>query len=420
MTKIFALVDCNNFYASCERVFNPALQQRPVVVLSNNDGCIVARSNEAKALGIPMGAPYHQNKELIQKNGVVVFSSNYQFYGDMSHRVMDSLRMFVPDMEVYSIDEAFLRLDGFAEHDLFDMAVDIRTKVHQWTGIPTSFGIAPTKTLAKIANHVAKKRTREGVFDMRDPAIQSEIMRDLPVEELWGISHRWGKKLRAIGIHTALQLRDADAKFIRKHFSVVGERIVHELRGFSCLDMEEIAPKKNIMSSKSFGKMVAELEPMEEALANYAARACEKLRRQKSKAQGIYVFVKTNRFRQYDPQYRNGATIGFDHPTSDTAFIINTGKQLLNLIYKKGYRYHKCGIMLLDLVPEDYSQDHLFVKQDSSRADQLMEVLDRINHSMGPGTVFHAAQGIKRDWRMRCDNRSPRYTTKWEELASVI
>ncbi len=327
--------------------------------------------------------------------------------------------MFVPDMEVYSIDEAFLRLDGFAGRNLYDMAVDVRTKVHQWTGIPTSIGIAPTKTLAKIANHVAKKRTRSGVFDMRDPALQSEIMRDLPVEELWGISHRWGKKLRAVGIETALQLRDADGKFIRKHFSVVGERIVHELRGLSCLDLEEIAPKKNIMSSKSFGKLVSELEPMEEALANYAARACEKLRKQQSKTQGIHVFVKTNPFRHYEPQYRNGATVGFDHPTSDTTFIIHTGKQLLNLLYRKGYRYHKCGIMLLDLVPEDYNQDHLFVRQNSSKADHLMQVLDRINQSMGPGTVFHAAQGIKRDWQMRCDNRSPRYTTKWEELASV-
>ena len=420
MTKIFALVDCNNFYASCERVFNPALQKRPVVVLSNNDGCIIARSNEAKALGIPMGAPYYQNKELMKKNGVVVFSSNYQFYGDMSLRVMDSLRLFVPDMEVYSIDEAFLRLDSFAHHDLFDMAVTIRTKLHQWTGIPTSLGIAPTKTLAKIANRYAKKNTQTGVFDMRDPQLQSHIMSNLPVEELWGISHRWGKKLRALGIQTALQLRDSDPKFIRKNFSLVGERIVHELRGLSCLDLEEVRPKKNIMSSKSFGKPITEQQQIEEALANYTARACEKLRGQHSKAQGISVFIKTNRFKQSEPQYYNAATLGFEHPTSDTAYILQSGKKLLNILYRKGYRYKKCGIMLLDIVPDHYHQDHLFVAQDTAKADHLMKVLDLVNQSMGPGTVFHAAQGIKRDWQMRKDNRSPRYTTKWNELARVF
>lgn len=420
MTKIFALVDCNNFYASCERVFNPALQKRPVVVLSNNDGCIIARSNEAKALGIPMGAPYYQNKELMKKNGVVVFSSNYQFYGDMSLRVMDSLRLFVPDMEVYSIDEAFLRLDSFAHHDLFDMAVTIRTKLHQWTGIPTSLGIAPTKTLAKIANRYAKKNTQTGVFDMRDPQLQSHIMSNLPVEELWGISHRWGKKLRALGIQTALQLRDSDPKFIRKNFSLVGERIVHELRGLSCLDLEEVRPKKNIMSSKSFGKPITEQQQIEEALANYTARACEKLRGQHSKAQGISVFIKTNRFKQSEPQYYNAATLGFEHPTSDTAYILQAGKKLLNILYRKGYRYKKCGIMLLDIVPDHYHQDHLFVAQDTAKADHLMKVLDLVNQSMGPGTVFHAAQGIKRDWQMRNDNRSPRYTTKWNELARVF
>ena len=213
MTKTFALVDCNNFYVSCERVFNPALQHRPVVVLSNNDGCIIARSNEAKRLGIPMGAPYHQEKRMMKNNNVKVFSSNYQFYGDMSHRVMDSLHMFVPHMEVYSIDEAFLRLDDVKSSDVVSMAVNMRAKIHQWTGIPTSFGIAPTKTLAKIANHVAKKQTSIGVFDMRDTDLQRQIMDTLPVEELWGVSHKWGKKLRAVGITTAAQLRDAEAKF---------------------------------------------------------------------------------------------------------------------------------------------------------------------------------------------------------------
>ena len=419
MAKIFALIDCNNFYASCERVFNPSLVGRPIVVLSNNDGCVVARSNEAKALGIPMGAPYHQHKAVIEKNGVAVFSSNYQFYGDMSQRVMESLRLLVPDMEVYSIDEAFMRLDGFGHVDLTAFASDIRSKVRQWTGIPTSIGVAPTKTLAKIANHVAKKRTTSGVFDMRDPIVQEQIMRDLPIEEIWGISYRWGKKLRAIGITTALQLRNSDPKHIRKHFSVVGERIVMELRGLSCLDLEQISPKKNILSSKSFGKLVTDRDQIEEALANYAARASEKLRRQKSKAQGIYVFIRTNPFRERDPQYRNGAMLGLTLPTSDTAQVIAVSKALLKTIYRKGYRYHKAGLMLLDLIPEAQCQSHLFVARDDAKRDKLMQVMDQMNQSMGSGTVFHLAQGTKRDWSMRCDNRSPRYTTKWEELGKV-
>lgn len=419
MNKIFALVDCNNFYASCERVFDPGLRHRPVVVLSNNDGCIVARSNEAKALGIPMGAPYYQYKPLIQKHGVAVFSSNYQFYGDMSHRVMESMRMFVPDMEVYSIDEAFLRLDGFCSRDLNEYARQMRHKVGMWTGIPISIGIAPTKTLAKIANHYAKKHTTSGVYDMREIDRQETIMQTLPVEELWGISHRWGKKLRQHGITTALQLRDADPKFIRKHFSVVGERIVHELRGFSCLDLEEIQPKKNIMSSKSFGKVVTDRDQVEEALSNYAARACEKLRKQHSKAQGIYVFLRTNRFRQQDAQYHNGVTLGFTVPTSDTGLVIAAARYCMRRIFRQGFRYHKCGLMLMDLIPETQKQEHLFAAIDTSKRDHLMQVLDTVNRQMGPGTLFHAAQGTKRDWQMRCDNRSKRYTTKWHELAQV-
>ena len=419
MNNIFVLVDCNNFYVSCERVFNPALRKKPIVVLSNNDGCIVARSNEAKALGISMASAYHCNKAVIKQNGVTVLSSNYQFYGDMSHRVMSSLQMLAPDMEVYSIDEAFLCFDGFSPHTLFDTAKTIRSKIYQWTGIPTSFGIAPTKTLAKIASYIAKKNRSSGVFNMLNSELQSEIMSSFPVELLWGISHSWSQKLQTLGIRTALELRDADPKFIRRHFSVIGERIVYELRGFSCLDLETTTTKKNIISSKSFSRHITDLEPMQEALANYAARACEKLRKQKSKAQAIRVFLKTNHFRDDEPQYRNGATIGFDHPTSDTAFIINKAKHLLKRLYRPGYRYHKCGIVLLDLTPENFKQGHLFVQEDLSTTDYLMQTIDRINQTMGTGTVFHASQGVERNWQTRCSNRSSRYTTQWEELAVV-
>ena len=418
--SIFALVDCNNFYVSCERVFNPRLIGRPIVVLSNNDGCVIARSNEAKDLGIPMGAPYYQHKSFIEKNNVKVFSSNYQFYGDMSQRVMKSLSMMLPnqDVEIYSIDEAFLRLDGFAMRDLFDWALEVRNNVLQWTGIPTSIGIAPTKTLSKIANHVAKKQTESGVFDLRDTDLQEYIMADLPVEELWGISRRWGKKLRSLGISTALQLRNTDPKFIQKKLSVVVERMVYELQGLSCLDLEKQVPKKSIMSSKSFGTLLDKLEPIEQALSTYAVRACEKLRQQGSKAKSLYIFLQTNPFRVDQHQYRNSLKFEFDLPTSDTAVIIRVAKTLLKQIYKYGYYYHKCGIMLFNLVSEEYQQGHFFTPQNSSR-DSLMKSIDIINESMGRETIFYAAQGVDQNWKMKRNNLSPRYTTNWEELVKV-
>lgn len=418
--SIFALVDCNNFYVSCERVFNPRLIGKPIVVLSNNDGCVIARSNEAKDLGIPMGAPYYQHKSFIEKNNVKVFSSNYQFYGDMSQRVMKSLSMMLPnqDVEIYSIDEAFLRLDGFAMRDLFDWALEVRNNVLQWTGIPTSIGIAPTKTLSKIANHVAKKQTESGVFDLRDTDLQEYIMADLPVEELWGISRSWGKKLRSLGISTALQLRNTDPKFIQKKLSVVVERMVYELQGLSCLDLEKQVPKKSIMSSKSFGTLLDKLEPIEQALSTYAVRACEKLRQQGSKAKSLYIFLQTNPFRVDQHQYRNSLKFEFDLPTSDTAVIIRVAKTLLKQIYKYGYYYHKCGIMLFNLVSEEYQQGHFFTPQNSSR-DSLMKSIDIINESMGRETIFYAAQGVDQNWKMKRNNLSPRYTTNWEELVKV-
>ena len=295
--KIFALVDCNNFYASCERVFDPRLKERAIVILSNNDGCIVARSNEAKSLGIPMGIPVFKQKAVIKKHNVAVFSSNYQLYGDMSKRVMDSLGLFTPDMEVYSIDEAFLRLDYLEPRNLHEYCKTIREKVLQWTGIPVSIGIGPTKVLAKIANHVAKKQTDVGVFDIRCQQKQDEILKSLNVDKLWGIARGWSERLNSIGIYKASELRDASPPIIRKHLSVVGERILRELKGQSCIDLEAIQPKKNIMSSKSFGKPLTKKESIEEALSNYAARACEKLRKQNSRAQAVHVFIKTNGFR---------------------------------------------------------------------------------------------------------------------------
>jgi len=416
---IFALLDCNNFYVSCERLFNPSLNNKPVVVLSNNDGCVVARSNEAKELGIPMGAPYHHYKQTIKKNNVAVFSSNYPLYHDISQRVMDSLRMIIPNIEVYSIDEAFIHLDDFDSNDLLDIANYIRNTILMWTGIPTSIGIAPTKTLSKIANYIAKKNPSNGIFDIHDYQIQNEIMYNLPVEKIWGISYSWGRKLRKLGISSAFDLKNTDSNFIRNNFNIVMERIVYELKGLSCIDLNITTTKKKIISSKSFGKLITEIELIEEALANYTARACEKLRDQASKTCGIYVFLKTNPFRQNEPQYQNSATLGFDLPTSDTGIIIHSAKKLIKQLYNKKFRYHKCGIILLDLVPENEIQSHLFIKHDDYRKDKLMKVLDNINKSMGLKTIFHAAQGIEHEWKARKNKVSPNYTTKWKELPNI-
>ncbi|MFT4578625.1 MAG: DNA polymerase V [Nitrospinales bacterium] len=416
--KIFALVDCNNFYASCERVFAPSLKERAIVILSNNDGCIVARSNEAKSLGIPMGAPIFKQKAVIKKHNVAVFSSNYQLYGNMSKRVMDSLSLFTPDMEVYSIDEAFLRLDYLQPRNLHEYCKTIREKVLQWTGIPVSIGIGTSKVLAKIANHVAKKQT-DGVFDIQCQQKQDEILKSLDVDKIWGIARSWSERLNSMGIYKALELRDASPPIIRKHLSVVGERILRELKGQSCIDLEAIQPKKNIMSSKSFGKPLTKKESIEEALSNYAARACEKLRKQNSRAQAVHVFVQTNGFKETDRQYNNAITHTLTTPTSDTRIIIEAAKLCLSRIYQHGYRYKKTGIMLLDLIPASLEQKQLFVDFDHRPGDHLMKIVDRVNKEQGSDTLFFGAQGVTREWKMRCGSRSPRYTTQWNELLIV-
>ncbi|MEE8127663.1 MAG: Y-family DNA polymerase, partial [Nitrospinaceae bacterium] len=320
---------------------------------------------------------------------------------------------------VYSIDEAFLRLDHLQPRNLTKYCKTIRAKVMQWTGIPVSIGIGPSKVLAKVANRVAKKQTDDGVFDIRSQQAQDEILNTLGVEKLWGIAGRWAERLGRIGIEKASELRDASPTIIRKHLSVVGERIVRELKGQSCIDLEDIQPRKNIMSSKSFGTLLTKKEPLEEALANYAARACEKLRQQNSRAQAVHVFVQTNGFRETDKQYSNALTCTLTIPTSDTRLIIEAAKFCLNRIYKQGYRYKKTGIMLLDLIPASLEQKHLFVDFDHRPGDHLMELVDRINKDHGPDTLFFGAQGVTREWKMRCGLRSPRYTTQWNELLMV-
>lgn len=442
---IFALVDCNNFYASCERVFRPDLLKTPIVVLSNNDGCIIARSNEAKALSIKMGAPFFKFRQLIEKNKVAVFSSNYSFYGDMSSRVMRSLQMMVPDLEIYSIDEAFLRLDNIAFDDIINLCSKMRFNINKWLGIPTSIGIANTKTLAKIANQIAKKNffnlAPNHICDFRNSDLQRKVLAKFAVQDVWGIGKGITIKLKAIGIENALELRDADPKKIRKILGVVGERIVYELNGISCLHLEEIAPKKNILSSKSFGKIVTSKTDLQEAIANYTVRACEKMRRQKSQAQAIYVYIRTNPFSS-KPQYYQGSTISFALPTDNVSEILKSALKILDQIYQKDYQYKKAGIMLLDLIDEGSNiqqnlfDNDLFAKnswqnnfnfldyrdnseKQKTKSEIIQKTMEKINKDFSKNTIFYAVQGTKRSWAMQCNKRSMHYTTNIEELARV-
>ncbi|MEM9152824.1 MAG: translesion error-prone DNA polymerase V subunit UmuC [Cyanobacteria bacterium P01_F01_bin.3] len=414
--SIFALVDVNNFYASCERVFNPTLLNKPVVVLSNNDGCIIARSSEAKKLGIKMGEPWYKRKAFCEQNNVAVFSSNYALYGDMSQRVMQCLSTFTPNMEVYSVDEAFLQLDGFEHLDLIQYATRIKETVLQWTGLPVSVGLGSTKTLAKVANHIAKQLTKTGVFSLCGICIQAGALPTIPVEKVWGIGQRWSAKLNQMGIETAMDLRRSNPAIIKQEFNVVAERIVYELRGNSCLALETIQPKKNIMVSRSFGKLVTDESELLEAISCYAARSTEKLRQQESRAGGLYVFLRTNRFRENAPQYKASMAWTFPCATNDTREVISAARACLKSLYKDGFEYHKCGVMLLDIAPANAVQSNLFHTPDYRRSEQLMAVVDQLNTQMGRGTVSFAAQGIKRDWQMKQQMRSPRYTTQWNEL----
>ncbi len=422
MTRLFGLVDCNSFYASCEKVFRPELANRPVVVLSNNDGCVVARSPEAKALGMKMGTPYFKVKAFCEREGVAVFSSNYALYGDMSRRVMDVLSRWSPEIEVYSIDEAFLELTGTQGAETEAFGRDLVRTVRQWTGIPVSLGIGPTKTLAKVANRAAKQSGR-GVACLLDESDRDRRLRELDIEEIWGVSSRWGGRLRRMGIQTARQLRDADTNRIRRSFSVVLERLVRELRGEVCMQMEEVPePKKNITVSRSFSHLVTDLEELEEAVATYAARAGEKLRAQDGLAGGIYVYIRTNQFRKDDPQYANAVSSGFPQPTSQGGELIATALEGLRRIYRPGYLYKKAGVILLDLVNRaaaDAQGDLFGLAAGRARGDALMSVVDRLNRDMGRDTIAFASQGIERPWKLRADLRSPRYTTRWDELPTA-
>jgi DNA polymerase V len=419
MEEIFALIDCNNFFASCERIFNPILINKPIVILSNNDGCIIARSNEAKKIGIPMGAPYFKYKSLIEENNVEVFSSNYNLYADISYRVMETIKKFARNIEIYSIDEAFIELSHLPYGAIESYIFELRKTILKWTGITVSIGISTTKTLAKIANFIAKKHTISGIYDLRNKEIQTRVLAKISVEEIWGIGRGLAPKLNKIGINTALELREFDAKILRKKFSVMMERKILELRGISC-PLEERKYRKNIISTRGFGKSISNIEDLEEAVSSYVAKACIRLRKQNIRAKAIYVFVQTNRFDIENKNYNNGISYQFISPSSDTSTIIEIAKECLNHIYTPGKQYRKAGIILMNCQPSNFEQQNFFSPTNYGKSDQLMLSLDNINKIMGPNTVFFAAEGISKAWRMKSEKRSPEYTTKWEELALVM
>jgi len=422
----FVLVDVNNFYVSCERVFRPSLETIPMVVLSNNDGCAVARSNEVKALGVKMGTPWFKMKRLAEAHGIEAYSSNYVLYGDMSHRVVSILRDFSPDIEVYSIDESFLRVESVAHlyGGISAMGRSIRERVRQWTGLPVCVGAGPTKTLAKLANHIAKKNPLfQGICDLNSLSRleRRQLMSRIEVGEVWGVGRRISKRLEAMGIRTVLDLRNADPKEIRAQFGVVMERTCQELRGTSCLALEHLTPpRQQIMSSRSFGRPVEDRDELSEAVATYVGRACEKLRQQGSVAGAVQVYLETNAFKEGEPQYHPGIVVPLPEPSDDTLRLTRAALSGLAHIYQSGYRYKKAGIMLMMVTDKSLRQGSLFDDVEKEvRSERLMSVMDAVNRQYGSNTLRSAASGLNQPWAMRAENRSPRYTTRWDELPEV-
>ena len=433
----FGLVDVNNFYVSCERVFNPQLEGVPMVVLSNNDGCAVARSAEVKALGVKMGTPWFKMRDLAKQHGILAYSSNYTLYGDMSNRVSEVLRDFCPDIEVYSIDESFLRVERVAHlyGGTLALGVQMRNRIKQWTGLPVCAGFGSSKTRAKLANHLAKKNACfAGVCDLEAMPVADQMvwMKQVPVGEVWGIGRRISERLAAMNIHTVSHLVETDPKALRKQFGVVVERTANELRGLSCLALEEVAPaKQQIIASRSFGAPVRSLSEISEAVSWHIDRAANKLRAQGSVAATVYVFVETNRFKPIEPQYSAGLMVPLVAPTDNTFTLTDAALAGLRRIYRAGYTYKKCGVMLVGISDTAQRQGTLLLAIDDAaapnwtvepsqaqreRSAKTMSVMDAINARWGRGTARSSATGVTQRWAMRSENRSPRYTTRWDEL----
>lgn len=423
-----AIVDCNSFYCSCERLFKPELNDKPVVVLSNNDGCIISRTDEAKRLGVGMAAPYYQNKDIIEKNDVAVFSSNYNLYGDLSMRVMDTLRWFIgaEKVEVYSVDEAFLDLDLVAADKLEQVAAQIKKLVEQWTGIAVSVGVAPSKVLAKVANRLSKKDKTgsKGVMVLSDPGSIKQALEKTAVDDIWGVGRRYAMKLHQLGIDNGWQLSKMPEEWARKNLGgVTGIRLIKELNGFTCIPMKDpLEVKKMIATTRMFGRPVFDLKDIKEAVATYTARAAEKLRRQYCTANYIQVFVVTNGNRnekyEYNPQSRyQYSTLA--NPTADTRELIRHALPLAEKLYEPGLKYLKAGVVLSGLMPDTSLQGNLFIPDGAYRKRSLMETVDNINFSHRDDIIKYAASGLTRNWKMRQELRSKRYTTRWDELFEI-
>ena len=417
--RVYALIDCNSFYCSCERICQPWMKRRPVVVLSNNDGCIIARSAEAKALGIPMGAPFHKMRQQLRQLGVVACSSNYTLYADISNRVMRVMAQMLPRIEVYSIDEAWAEMTGVA--DVSALGREIRERLAREIGMPVGVGISTTKTLAKLANWAAKKwKATGGVLDLTDASRQEKLLRLAPVSEVWGVGHRSAAKLAALKISTAWDLAQFDAATLRQTFGVTMERTARELRGISCIGLNEgPPPKEAICSSKMFGTRQTELSPIREALAAYTCRAAEKLRSQKSLCSTIQVGLQTQLADLDCPRYANAVTLALAAPTDDTREILALAQQGLGQIYRPGYPFSKCSILLTGLSQRGELTPDLFAPKPRKGSEQLMAVVDRINKQEGRGAVRIGRIPMKPKWAMRRELISQRYTTQWDELIGV-
>ena len=399
-TKKIALVDCNSFYVSCERLFNPKIRKKPVVVLSNNDGCIVSRSNEAKALGIKMGEPYFKAKDIIIKNNVQVFSSGYSLYGDISRRVMRTLKRFNSDMEVYSIDEAFLDLSNFSDDEIEDVGKEIRSTVLQWTGIPTSIGIAKTKTLSKVANHIAKKK-KSGVVSLIGIENIDPILEKVDINDVWGVGRQLTKFYHQNGIYNAKQLKNKSNTWIKKSSNVLSSRTAMELRGISCIDLETTSSKrKSCVVSRSFGKRVEDFQELREAIAGYSLNASEKIRSESLVTKSITVFVRTSPFQNRYGFYSNSKTIDLPMATNNSIEIVKVALNALENIFKNGYRYQKAGVMLSHL-SESTNNKNLFSSEKDEKIDSLMKSIDNTNYRYGRSTLSLASAGVQKGWNMR-------------------
>jgi DNA polymerase V len=420
LQTVFALVDCNNFYASCERVFRPDLNGKPIVVLSNNDGCCIARSNEAKALGIPMGAPAFEYEKLFVKNKVHVFSANFALYGDMSNRVMSILSEYSPDMEIYSIDEAFLKFKGFDYFDFKAYIQTIKQKVQKGTGIPISIGIAPTKALAKLANRISKKYALQtnGIHIIDTELKREKALKWVKVEDVWGIGGQHAKRLNAISVYTAFDFIALNSEWVRKNMSVVGLRLQKELQGIPTLDLEDIAPKKNIATTRSFETMFTKLEEITERVSTFAVSCAEKLRKQNSCCSSLMVFIQSNGFRQDLSQYGRNVVLKLPYATNSSIELTHFAILALQKIFVEGYHYKKAGVIVMDFSSENETQLSLF-DNSQQRHQPLMKAIDKLNDSYGQQKVRLASQDLKRVWKMKQEHLSPKYTTKLSDIITV-